>query len=306
MERRGGKVKKWSGGEVKGKGMKSKNNRFFLVAMAALSVLPAAALTKPSVPQAPVITYGLIRDEFGSPLTGASKASLALVRSADRDGTVYATSSVGDSGIAGMNYRLSLEIDSSGPRRTRAVLTGTEMYVKAWKGSSEITLSPTATFATPAQGTRQRLDFSTGKDEDADGMPDDWEEWMLYLAGEDYSFAGIVAFRPGDDADRDGMTNLQEYLAGTDPFIATDLLKVESFERVPGTERARLTFLTAVGRKYRVLMSESLSQPNWTPVATAQAPDDELVYENYPGDGYRMTLYVDARLASVFFRVAAN
>jgi len=269
----------------------------------AFSALSAA---KPSLPLSPVITYGLIRDEYGAPLTKASQAMLSLVKDADRGGRVYASCAVGDSGMPGMNYRLSLEIDSSGPRRDYAALVGTPMFVKAARGSTVEALSPVATFVTPAQGAKQRLDYSFGSDADADGMPDDWEEWVLDLAGRDSSAAAIAAFKPGDDADGDGMTNLQEYLAGTDPFLATDLLKIESFEVVPGTGRARLTFLTAVDRKYRVLMTETVSDDNWTPVATTRDEDGELVYEPYAGNGRRMTVYVDARLASMFFRVAAN
>jgi len=277
-----------------------------LMSLATVCGFSVVAATKPVVPQSPVITYGLIRDEYGAPLTKNSQAALTLVRSEAREGQVYATCAVGDSGFPGMNYRLSLEIDSAGPRRTYAVTKGTAMFVKATRGGVVEALSPVAVFVTPAQGTKQRIDYSFGTDADADGMPDDWEEWMLDLAGRDSSAEAIARFRPGDDADGDGMTNLQEYLAGTDPFLATDLLKIESFERVPGTERARLTFLTAVDRKYRVLMTESLGAPVWTPVATANEETGELVYEPYVGTGRRMAVYVDARLSAMFFRVAAN
>jgi len=277
-----------------------------LATVAAVGALPLIAATKPATPQAPVITYGLIRDEYGAPLTMASAATLTLVRDAARDGDAYAVCSVGDSGIAGMNYRLSLEIDSAGPRRSYAVVAGTRMFVRAARGGVVEALSPVATFATPAQGVRQRLDFSFGTDADMDGLPDDWEEWVLDIAGKDSSAEAIAAFRPEDDADRDGMTNLQEYLAGTDPFLETDLLKIESIELIPETNRAKLVFLTSVGRKFRVLMSESLPATNWTPVATTRTEGGDLVYEPYDGNGRRMTVYVDARLGSMFFCVSAN
>ena len=277
----------------------------FTCLLAGALALPAGAAKSP-VPQAPVITYGLIRDEYGAPLTRSSSASLALVRSDDRAGRVYATSDVGDSGVPGMNYRLSLEIDSSGPSRSYAVLAGTEMFAKATLGSVVTPMSPVATFVTPPQGTSQRLDFSFGADADGDGMPDDWEAWQLDLAGRGSSPAGIAAFRPEDDADGDGMTNLQEYFAGTKPFLATDLLKITSIEVVPGTGRVKIAFTTTVKRTFRVLMTESLEKPNWTPVATTRDEGGELVYEDYPGTGRTMTVYADARLSSMFFRVAAN
>jgi len=283
--------------------MKTTQNILFVSALAtALSAVAA----KPAVPQAPVITYGLVRDEYGAPLTKASAAALYLVKNDDRTGRVYCSASVGDSGIAGMNYRLSQEIDSSGPARDTAVVKDTVMFIKAIVGGIETPLRPTATFVTPAQGSKQRLDFAIGDDADNDGMPDDWEIYVLDKARRDSEPADVEAFLSGDDADGDGMTNYQEFMAGTNPFIATDLLKVETFEIVPGTDRAKVTFRTAVDRKYRVLMTDTLAAPNWTPVATTLTDGGDLVYEDYDGNGRMMTVYVDARLSPAFFRVAAN
>lgn len=270
-----------------------------------------AAFAAPAIPQAPVITYGLVRDPYGTPLTKASSATLELVRNAARDGTVYARAAVGDSGIPGMNYRLSLEIDSSGPTRANAVCAGTEMFVAAALGGNAATLSPAAVFTTPAQGTRQRLDFSTGTDSDGDGLPDEWERWVIDVAGRGTGADGqatdadVAAFRPDGDADGDGMTNLQEFLAGTDPFTETDLFKIESFEVLPGTGRARLVFTSAADRSYRVVMAETPGEP-WTPVATTRTEGAALAYESYKGTGRRITVYVDASLAACFFRVAVE
>jgi len=281
-------------------------NKCFILLMAAMAVLPTMAATKPAIPQAPVITYGIIRDEYGVPMTKESAATLTLVKDDAHDGDAYATCAVGDSGMAGMNYRLSLEIDSSGPRRPYAVVAGTPMFVKATRGGKVEELSSAAKFVTPAQGTKQRIDHSFGTDADADGLPDDWEEWVLDMADKDSSPSAIAAFRPGDDADGDGMTNLQEFLMGTNPFLETDLFKIESAELVPGMQRARIVFTTTVGRKYRVLMSESLSSALWTPVATTRTAGGDFVYGPYDGNGRKMTVYVDARLSAMFFRVAAD
>lgn len=269
-----------------------------------LPAFAARVSSKPVEPQAPVITYGLIRDEYGDPIAAQSPV-LELVKD-DASAKVYARCVVGDAGIPGMNYRLSLEIDSAGPRRDNAATVGTPVRIRALFGADEEPLSPDPSFATPAQGTHQRKDFSFGTDDDTDGMPDEWEAWVLEMAGHPSTPADIAAFKPGDDADRDGMTNLQEFYAGTDPFIATDLLKVESFELVPGTDRAKITFRTTFKRWYRVLMAETLAEPNWTPVATSTEEQGDLVYEKYSGTGRLMTIFIDARLKSMFFKVAAD
>lgn len=282
------------------------NHRQFLFAAAVVALAAVAAADDTGLPQAPVITYGIVRDEYGSPLTTASSATLSLVRNDDRDGRVYAVSSVGIYGSAGMNYRLSLEIDASGPNRDYAVVEGTEMFIKATVGGEAVTLSPSAVFATPAQGTQQRLDFTIGEDADGDGMPDTWEAWVLEMAGRASDAAAIAAFKPGDDADGDGMTNLQEYLAGTDPFLASDLFAVLSFEVIEGTGRAKISFTTAEGRTYRLVATSSLAAPEWVPLASAADVDGELAYANYKGTGRVCTLYVDARLSERFIRVVAE
>jgi len=283
--------------------MNTKTNVLIVLALSA--ALPAAA-AKISVPLAPVVTYGLIRDEYGAPMTKNSSMTVKLYKDGDDKSRIYSACDVGDAGIAGMNYRLPLEIDSSGPTRDYAVIPGVTMRIKAFVGGAEEILTPVSTFVCPAMGTKQRIDYAIGTDADGDGMPDDWEEWVLDLAGRDSSAAAIAAFKPGDDADGDGMTNLAEFLAGTDPFLATDLLKIETFRIVPGSQRAELTFYTVPDRKYRVLMADSLANPNWTPVPTTRTDGGELVYENYAGNGHLMTVYTDANLTSMFFRVAVN
>lgn len=275
----------------------------------ALAVLPAvAARTAPSVPKPPVVTYGLIRDEYGVPLAAEAKAEARLVKAEGGD-KVYALSAVEANVYLGMNYRLSLEIDSSGPERSRAVTVGTPMRVQAVVEGVDEGLSPEPTWATPAAGTMQRRDYTLGEDADGDGLPDAWELWMMELnpnAGEDGAPNDLAAFRPGDDCDGDGMTNLQEFLAGTDPFLATDLFSIVSFEPVSGTSLAAITFKTSVDRLYHVLVSDAPGGADWSPVATATSPEGAFGYETYAGTGRKMTVYVDAALGSSFFKVACH
>ena len=267
----------------------------------------SGAVTAPAVPQPPVVTYGLVRDEFGAPLADDARALARLVKEGGGD-TVYAQGVIAANVYRGMNYRLSLEIDSKGPVRSRAVTVGAPMRVEVLVDEAEQPLTPNPNWATPKAGTPQRKDYTIGEDSDGDGLPDAWELWMMELnldwSDLDKSDAELLAaFRPGDDADGDGISNLAEFLAGTDPFLETDLFGISAFERVPGTEIAAITFPTIRGRTYHVLMSETAGG-GWTPVATAAAPDAAFGYMAFDGTGRALTVYVDASLATAFFKVA--
>jgi hypothetical protein len=65
-----------------------------------------------------------------------------------------------------------------------------------------------------------------GKDENADGLPDDWqrENW-----GKPALWADSLA-----DTDGDGANNLAEFLAGTDPTDGNSVLRVEISNREQG------------------------------------------------------------------------
>jgi len=274
---------------------------------AAIAATAVGAVRAPAVPKPPVVTYGLIRDEYGFPLAADAKTVARLVLDSEPEGRVYAQSAVEANVYLGMNYRLSLEIDSSGPVRSRAATVGTMMRVQALVEGVDEGLSPSPTWATPSAGTLQRRDYTLGEDVDGDGIPDAWELWMMELnpnAGEDGEPCDIASFNPDGDCDRDGMSNLQEFLAGTDPFSATELFSIVNFRQVPGTSLAAITFKTSVDRLYNVLVSETPDGSSWSPVATAATVDGTFGYVTYEGDGRNMTVYVDAALGSAFFKVA--
>lgn len=267
----------------------------------------SGAVTAPAVPKPPVVTYGLVRDEFGTPLADNAGALARLVKQEGGD-TIYAQSVIAANVYRGMNYRLSLEIDSKGPVRSRAVTVGTPMQVKVLVDAAEQPLTPNPNWTTPAAGTPLRRDYTIGEDTDGDGLPDGWELWMMEL-NLDYDALNksdaelLASFTPDGDADGDGLSNRAEFLAGTDPFLKTDLFGISAFERLPGQNVAAISFPTVRGRMYHVLMSETPSG-GWTPVATAAAPDRDFGYFAFDGTGNTLTVYVDASLATAFFKVA--
>ncbi len=97
-----------------------------------------------------------------------------------------------------------------------------------------------------------RLQINHG-DSDGDGLPDDWE--LAYFNTLDRDGTG--------DFDRDGMTDLQEYLAGTDPTNAGSVLPVLTLSQ-PAGGPVRILWSAISGKTYRVQYKAALGDPGWT------------------------------------------
>lgn len=286
-----------------------KGNCMMVLAAAAVFAMSNTAWAAFPVPVSPVVTYGLVRDEFGSPYGASSRMTLTLAPEENPGGKACAETTVTDIGSSGYNYVLQLEVDSAGPIRPYAVLAGTRMRIRARLGGEEVPLAPAPVFATPAAGTAQRLDFTTGEDVDGDGLPDAWERLMMAYnekSGQPGQPTTIGEFLPDGDCDGDGMSNAREYMAGTDPFLATDLLAIVRFEPTSVPFRSAVRFTTAEGRKYRLLRCDDLADPVWLPVATSRKADGDLAVESYVGTGREMTVYVETAGKSEFYRIGTN
>ena len=98
-------------------------------------------------------------------------------------------------------------------------------------------------------------------DSDSDGMPDDWE-----MAN------GFNKNNPADaaqDADADGMTNLEEYRAGTDPRSASSVLKLSASLNATIVE---LRFTAVAGHSYIITYCNALpSGGSWQTLASIPA-----------------------------------
>jgi hypothetical protein len=86
---------------------------------------------------------------------------------------------------------------------------------------------------------------------DTNGLPIAW----------DLTYFGQTNVDANADPDHDGASNMQEYLAGTNPLDGTDNLRVTSFGFLPGGGTAAITWRSVPTRLYRVLSTEAIDDP---------------------------------------------
>jgi T5SS/PEP-CTERM-associated repeat protein len=112
-------------------------------------------------------------------------------------------------------------------------------------------------------------------DADGDGIPNGWEQ-----------VRGLDPFNPfdaADDNDSDGMSNLQEYLAGTDPNSSASCLRIISAVRTSNDIRIEWK---AVGAKSYVVQSSASPAAGFTDLSPViPVPGTAEVIANYVHSG---------------------
>jgi hypothetical protein len=96
-------------------------------------------------------------------------------------------------------------------------------------------------------------------DSDSDGLPDSWEQQY---------FGHPTAANPNSDSDNDGMTNLQEYHAGTHPLVTSSRLRINPLSVSKVGNNLTFQFSAVSNRTYTVQYNTSLSNNTWTLLTT--------------------------------------
>jgi hypothetical protein len=104
---------------------------------------------------------------------------------------------------------------------------------------------------TPLAPNAGNFTLTVAADSDLDGMPDSYE----------LAYSGTTTdFNPAADADGDGMSNLAEFLAGTDPFDPNSYLRVD---QTHVADVAWITFAAVSNRTYSVQFSDAVPAATW-------------------------------------------
>lgn len=262
-----------------------------------ISMLAIAALAEAGTPVPAQVVYGRVRDSFGFPYADSGRIAV-------KKGAVECASATFSSAMSGgLNFRLMLDMDSGGtPYDAHAVQTGDSLALSVEIGGVAQPLIPTNRLTAGTPGSTLMLDLVTGTDADGDGLPDEWER--LLCDQSNGRLAGIQSVNPNDDFDGDGLSNADEFSAGTFAFIATDVLKVGGVERVGN--RLKLRFLTSQGIRYSLIATDSLSTKAWYPLRFASGETEPVAFRDLVGDGAYKTVYIETTADSMFIRLTAQ
>jgi len=195
---------------------------------------------------------------------------------------------------------VSLSVPSGSNATLLVVATGTDPLACQWYYNSlplsaatnmslvlsNVNISQAGTYQvivtnSVGQATSQPVVLTVvGYDSDGDGIPD---SWMLLHFGHSTGMAFDFS-RAQDDPDGDGMSNLKEYLSGTDPLDFNSCLRLQAWA-TGANGGCQLQFTAMAGLTYTVQSSTNLAGANWFKWQDVLAdPTTRLMTITAPGD----------------------
>lgn len=250
--------------------MKKTEIRFLRRLCAGLVVALSAGIAEAYPPAPPHTVYGMIRGEDGNPINNSASIVFQTL-----EGLSF-TGSVSQNLEPGINYEMfvPMDVNASDPYLDNALQPQIPFLVYVVVGSTtNVPLQMQGEYLLLGEeGEKTRLDLTLGVDSDGDGLPDAWEQFLIDILGGGLALADID---PSGDNDGDGMTNYDEYIAGTYAFDDTDLFELYLKESTVDTRTFQ--FLAIAGRTYTIEKSDNLSDWETTEFIVPSVSADEVI-----------------------------
>ena len=274
-------------------------------AFAALPALVCACVAH-AFPPAPNYTiYGLVRDQVGATLA-IDGAEIILLRDYVEIGrTPIFTDLRLDS-----NYELKISIDHNrSDTRTYSPKASAPQRIYSLKvvlnNQTFFPIEANSTLRVGNGGERVRLDLNLGIDANRDGLPDAWQEWVLYQAGRRPGTAGwdINLVTKDGDFTGDGVSNWIKYLAGTYHGDVTQRFELRIVGKTASA--VALEFYGITGKAYGI--EESTDLKSWSAVGFATVPGGATV-QLFKADGVGIQPVYVATTAGIsrFYRLSVR
>jgi hypothetical protein len=232
--------------------------RAFAVAVGATLLLPSTTLAFPPAPRH--LIYGTVKDQYGNPLM-TDQAQVILITPT---GVQLVTSVVPGLDFQ-INYELEVPMDAgltADPYEPNALMAGASFtMLVVLGGTTNLPIQMAGNLSQLGQpGAQNRIDLTLGVDSNGDGLPDAWE--LAYLS-ELGSSLGLANINANSIIGPNGLTLLQEFLAGYYPSDPTDNFTLRLLNVGGGS--ALLQFTATTGRYYSLLGSSDLR--SWVPLS---------------------------------------
>ena len=225
-------------------------------------LLPIAAINVAAAVNFPVGTHlvkGTLKDWQNKVLTSSAAVTIQAVAT---NGTVIASTKVSDPTADGYNFLLQIPLSTAATASTAAV-GDTLNCVLVQDSTLSLAVDPLPVGEANAVSTVS-LAFINTKSYTKDGttvnIPEEYIDtiaaWM-----EAYEIEGEY-YDPFADYDHDGVTNYDEYRAGTNPFDEFDKLTIKAYTASQSAPHT-LSFEYVGGHIYGVATTRTLTNPQW-------------------------------------------
>lgn len=285
-------------------------NRRNPMAVALAAVLAAAGVAAAAnFPTGTHLVKGTLKDWQNKVLSASAEVTVQAV---DTNGTVIASAKVADPNEDGYNFLLQIPLSSAATGSTAAV-GDTLNCVLVRKSGLSLAVEPIVVGEANTVSTLRfaLVDMKSYASEDGEttvNVPSEYVDgiapWMEFNGiGGDYD--------PFADYDGDGASNYAEYLAGTNPFDASDKLAITGYDAARD-DLHEIRFEYVGGHVYGVATTFSLVNPEWAAQPARKSESDAEHEQVMPSAdeedvGETAVYVVPAEGAtSQFFRVEAK
>lgn len=290
--------------------MMKRNNSTSVVLAAAFAAMTAAnAIAAVNFPVGTHLVKGTLKDWQNNVLTSSAAVTIQAVAT---NGTVLASTPVDNPSADGYNFLLQIPLSTTATDSTAAV--GDQLNcVLIHETGLALAASPITVGNANAVSSlvlefvnMQSYTNSAGTTVNVPAEYVDTIAAMLEdegIEGEDYD--------PFADYDHDGVSNYNEYRAGTDPFNPDDKLEVKAYTASQSAPHA-LSFEYVGGHIYGVETTLSLTNPQWALQKVKKTETDSEHEQIMPSDDEEdvgvATIYVVPAegATSQFFKLEAK
>ena len=254
-----------------------------------LAVVGGAALSA-SAANFPLGTYVYTGSVLDWRHEAQGAAAGLTIQAVATNGTVLASSRVIDPVVSrGANYRLEVPVSTESSVKSAAVGDALNCVIISDAGATNVTLNPLPPIA--AANAITNVNFVNAS---ATSFPASAEGEGVALVADDYiaglapymAYYGKAEYDPWADWDGDGISNYGEYKAGTNPFDATDRLRITQFN--PGDVATLLKFEYAGGHLYALDCKRALTNLTWSAASFRVDSPDASAQRSFsmPGNEY--------------------